>query len=605
MNEDFVITEPEDLQGSRLPYNYLPGAFRATVNLARDEFTPGRIVFVLSKDNETPRSGLEYHVASAKTLAVPNDLFDFLKKREFSDEDIRRRCFLGPTTTLDETEFDQPLSLAFGRLETASLERFDQFVVLIDIGIAFWNRRFQALDGCNFQAMRYLDFDETSPGRSSFSGLTDKEIEDYCKIAQGLGGSEAVVAALGTRFPTSYFGAGGGALPDTLWHGTAMADLMAGMPDGAQSKTALFGIELPMVVLRDADGDNLTAVLTLLIEAALEMTANHATKPLTIVLPWGFSAGLQDGTHPAAMAIQNALLSQRNRKVELLVSAGNQLQDRCCARLKPSASQDAASVYWELPPDDFSENTAEFIVTPPQSANVAFHQTVRLKLPNRRPYVIVIKENQRVFIVQFGQVIGVLVRYIDEGSTRRLRLTLGQTGWQSPGQIPCPSGKVQMSFDAKDDVALWNLRDDRDPMFDHAMPRRPSAFFDLAYRERDGLGNFILDDSAGSSVVRSGTVSVLATAEINPALPQSANLAVVAVQANEVTIYQREQQSFYSGRRSDGKALATSEVVDRDRQGSGVLAAANGGPQRIHVGGTSAAVALHARRVLGLPDYEL
>ena len=48
---------------------------------------------------------------------------------------------------------------------------------------------------------------------------------------------------------------------------------MAGMPVDAPDSTVLMGIELPLQVLRDSDGDNLSTVLGLLVEGAIAMTA--------------------------------------------------------------------------------------------------------------------------------------------------------------------------------------------------------------------------------------------------------------------------------------------------------------------------------------------
>ena len=189
-----------------------------------------------------------------------------------------------------------------------------------------------------------------------------------------------------------------------------------------------------------------------------------------------------------------------------------------------------------------------------------------------------------------------------------MRLSLAPTGWQCPGILPCPSGDWTVSFARKDDVSLWILRDDRDFMLDGPLPRRASAFFDQAYEVRDPLGSYFLIDDPGSAVVRSGTISVLATAKVKgPALVPNRTVCdrVVAVQANEQMIGLPERQAFYSGRRVDGLAIEKTALVDWGRSGSGVQVAANGTQQRTRMTGTSAAVAMYGRHHLGIPPDAL
>jgi hypothetical protein len=589
MNDDLAISDPVPVVGSFLPYNYLPAAFRQLVS---PEDNINRIIFILTGSSEQPRARIQYHIVSAKTLSEPDALAKFLSARGFSDNDAFRRCFLGPPTQLEETSPEDAPTLAFDRIKLADPEEFEQVAVIIDIGIAFWNQRFRAAKGSRFRAMRYLDFGAFAAGQSPFEGLGEADIDALCTLSDTPDGSAKVVAALGQQFPGSYFGRGGGAVPDTMWHGTATADLMAGLAPGTEDRTALFGIEVPMAVLRDADGDNLTTVLTLLIEAALEMTADLADKPLIIMMPWGFSAGPQDGTHPAAEAIQLALAARGGRKVTLLLPAGNHLQDRCCAHLLPSDRPKREEVVWHLPPDDFSQNTVEMLVTPSVPPAPSGVQTVRISPPFGASFVVAIKEGHQAVIWRGGQIIGILLRFRDIASGPRLRLTFAPTGWRVPGRRPTPAGNWTLSFSRTDDVSIWVLRDDRDRMLDGPFPRRASFFDDLAYRERDALGDYVLTDDPGAVVVRSGTVSVLATT----AAPRA-----VAVQANEQFITRAEAQAWYSGRRGDGAAIATTEIVDSERRGSGVLASANGTWQRERITGTSAGVALHARRLLGLP----
>lgn len=589
MNGDLTISDPQPVAASLLPYNYLPAAF---ANLAAPNEAPNRIVFQLPAETDEPRNGIRYHVASGKKLSSHEELTTYLNQRNFSDADTFERCIIGPPTQLAETGAEDALTLNFGQLHLNSAQSYDQVAVIIDIGIAFWNDRFRMGAGSRFKAMRYLDFDAYLVGQNPFDGLEEADIAKLCSDADEPNGVSHVVAELGKRFPDSYFAPHGAAVPDALWHGTATADLMAGLPRDTPDKTALFGIELPMAVLRDADGDNLTYVLTLLVEAALEMTLPFKDKPLLIMLPWGFSAGQQDGSHPAAKAIQKALVAGRQRDVKLLVPAGNQLQDRCCAQLAPSHSPEPRQAIWHLPPDDFSQNTLEVFVSPSVPAAPSGVQAIRISPPFGANFVIAIKENHFAFIWRDGQLIGMLLRGRDLASGPHLRLTFAATGWRNAGPLPTPAGNWTLSFARTDAVSLWVLRDDRDRMLDKALPRRASWLSDLAYKEKDALGTFNLADDLGSTVVRSGTMSVLATAP-----------AVVAVQANELMIGQPSRQAFYSGRMANGVALAVTAIVDKDLQASGITVAINGSRQQARFTGSSAAVAIHARRQLGLPPH--
>ena len=609
MTDEMTIRDPEAFTGSLLPYNYLPAAFSQLAALDTPPDKPGRIVFLLPDPDENPRAGIQYHVVPGNVLGIPDALALFLADRRFSDADTFKRCILGPPTMLDKTEVGKPISLNFDRLKFADADAFDQVAVVIDIGIAFWNDRFRTGTPTNpssrFKAMRYLNFDALLSGKAPFGGLSEPEIADYCRLSDQPGGSDIVAAQIGRQFPDCYFDLGGGGVPDALWHGTATSDLMAGLAPYTPNKTALFGIELPMSVLRDADGDNLTLVLALLIEAAVEMTADFADKPLTILLAWGFSAGLQDGSHPAAATIQDVLSAQVDRKITLLVPAGNQLQDRCCAHLTPSTTPVPKQIIWQVPPDDFSINTVEFFVKAPVPTGV---QALRISPPAGAGFVIAIKENHWAAILRAGQIVGILARFPDVGSNARLRLSLAPTGWQFPALLPCPSGDWTVSFARNDDVSLWILRDDRDFMLDGPLPRRASAFFDEAYVERDPRGSYFLTDDPGSAVVRSGTVSVLATAKVKgpvKVLGKPIGNKVVAIQANEQMIGLPERQAFYSGRRVDGLAIEKTVLVDWGRPASGVQVAANGTEQRTRMTGTSAAVAMYGRHHLGIPPDAL
>lgn len=591
MTDDLVFEEPVDMEGSLLPYNYLPAAF----DVLSDAPNPmNRVVMVLQGKNSERRSAAEYHIVSQDTLRESHNIAGqmnnfalYLGARGINQEIAYRQCFLGPPSFLPETSVEDARKLVFDPLEIANAEPVTHVAVIIDIGTAFWNQAFRSDTGPRFKAMRYLDFD-AGPGTPPLQALTETEIQTICGYADQPGGQDRIVAELGTRFPGSYFGVEGGAEPGTLWHGSAMADLMAGLPKEAPDTTVLMGIELPMAVLRDADGDSLTAVLATLVEGALQMTMPFAGKPLVIALPWGFCAGPQDGSHPAALAIEKVLALHTGRDVKLLVAMGNQLQDQCAAHILPSdPAEPENAVIWQLPPDDFSNNTLEFSIA--ANGPVA-RQTVRITAPSGQTVVILLRDSKRVLIRRDGVVIGTILRFKDTPTGPRLRLTFAPTGWMPQSTRPTPAGDWVVSFHHADEVRIWVLRDDRDPALDKALPRRPSRLADPNYRMRDEHDQYRMSDDPDCAVVRSGTASVLATAG-----------TAIAVQADETLGGGTGQLSWYSGTRVSRAPAEARATVDQGRHSAGVLAAANGSAQMTRVSGTSAAVALVARSLLSLP----
>ena len=108
-----------------------------------------------------------------------------------------------------------------------------------------------------------------------------------------------------------------------------------------------------------------------------------------------------------------------------------------------------------------------------------------------------------------------------------------------------------------------------------------------------------MGDDPESAVLRSGTLSVLATAA-ESVLATAADPRIDVVQANQRYGKGTEIQAAYSGRRQNGMDLTVSKLVDDGWPGRGAAAAANGGQRRVRMSGTSAAAGLRARTILGL-----
>ena len=394
-----------------------------------------------------------------------------------------------------------------------------------------------------------------------------------------------MVNHLGGRFPNSVFGKAANPNPEGFWHGTAVADLAAGAAPGEADNVALFGIELPRAVVADYSGEQLTNVLAALLPAAVGMTSDFVNIPVTIVLPLGFPGGPQDGSHPAAEAIRSFLQATTSSDLKIVIPAGNHLQDRCHARLDTKGSRNM--VCWDLPPDDFSANELEIFgkAGEPlrlQVAGPGQDQVVEASLPS---------PGFRLIVRKRGVTIGRLIRLSDRNGRSRARFILSQTATDASGLTSTPCGRWVLRSDGPDKLDFWLFRDDRDPMADRSHPRRPSRFFSAGYVLRDPLGAPPLGDDPESAVLRSGTLSVLATA---------ADPRIDVVQANQRYGKGTEIQAAYSGRRQNGMDLTVSKLVDDGWPGRGAVAAANGGQRRVRMSGTSAAAGLRARTILGL-----
>ena len=609
MRGDVSFSDPHDLPEALapfLPYNYLPAAFAA---ISGDPSARNRLLIVLPIPGEL-RTSPRYTIIDVKTLAKPLLTAQFVSALDGIPNPLGEvRIFLGPEVDVTP-EMPLPPSNALIGINAAPLgemaqDSFDVAVVIIDAGLAFWNRRFRAIAGPRFQEIRFLDIQRPDFGLGTANLLNAGQIAGLCNVAD-TGGSAAVMDVLGQWFPNSYYGMAGSADVDALWHGTAVADLAAGSEPGlagAMDRVALFGIELPVSVLRDADGDALTAVLTILVDQVIEITKAISDKHVVVALPFGFVGGPQDGTHLAAKTIDDILTSHPDRagRISFLVPAGNHLQDRCRARLPESqAGVSVLPVDWQIAPDDFSTNQIEILIDNVDPADG--RASLRIAPPGSAAVqAIGLKAGQCQQITLDGAIVGLLLRHANVAMPppqtdlrARLRLCLGPTGYGPGGMTPAPFGRWRLSTLSVQPVDLWVLRDDRDSVGDQAFPRRMSWLDDPLYEDTAQNGAPVLVNPPGSLVRRSGTLSVLATATSPP---------VRAVQADERLGVGPKTPAFYSGSPEPvGAALVlamarmamTGMLVDDGTPLRGVMVAANGTERRMRFSGTSAAVGLAA-----------
>jgi hypothetical protein len=557
-----------------LPWNYLEAAMPQMIGQGTEQ---ARLVLVLPNAEQKAF----YAVIDAQTLSEPGETADYIAGLDIPGVDPNdpvSRCFIGPETTQKPLEpgTDDPRSFEiiaepWEPIKNAAIR---EVVVVIDAGIAFWNQRFRGQGGSRFLGMRYLDFNLPNAGQSNLLG--EREIADHCDLAN-TEGNAAVVQKLGAAFPNSVFGKASNPDPDAFWHGTAIADLAAGADLGDADDIALFGLELPRAIIADYSGHGLSVWLALILPAAIKMTERFQEKPLTIVMPLGFPGGPQDGSHPAAESINRVMAGAGRENVRLVLPAGNQLQDRCHARL--SGGGQPGLVQWDLPPDDYSTNLVEFFGPAAQPVTL----TIMGRSQTTATAVTMDQFSYR-FAECDGQKIGVLLRGRDAQGWSHTGLALWQTA-VTRNSNGTPFGRWTLS--SATDMDLWLARDDRDPVADRGRPRRPSWFWDAAYTLRDANGALPQADDPGSAIKRTGTLSALAT-----------STTAEAVQASERLGSGGPQPAGYSSRRDDGQPLPVKALVDDGRPGRGVMAAANGGARRLRVSGTSAAAGLRVRQLV-------
>ena len=582
MNDDLRIElPPEDELTPILPYNYFPAALSA-ISASHD--AQNRHLLVLPDAYIEPQNDTLSYVVSAATMREPAMMAAFLATLEpgLNPALANQSCFLGPTTALTET--NQPRVQTLTQTARVDDAPYARVVVVIDHGIAFWNRAFRSAGTTRFLEIQYLDFDKGNPNAALPVGrLTQADLTGLCGEADLRNGEAAVLDVLKKKFPRSFYASYPPPDVDGLWHGTAIADIAAPFDGG---RTALFGVELPDAALRDWGGDTMKYVLPTALQAALKMTSTLDHLPLVIVLPFAFTAGPHDGSHPVAQYIKTELdKANLSRVVSLVLPAGNHLQDQCTAFLPPAGhGPGAPAISWHVPPDDFSPNTVEIIIE-----NVALdvnRPRIDITASNGSTVQAELLPNKVAPLWTGSDLIAVLVRLDDIGGNGRYRLSTTPTGWLKGNRQPAPFGTWQISVATTQPTTLWVLRDERDMASDMARPNRGSYFTDPKYRDRDPNGAYFREDKPVSSIRRSGTGSVLATAS-----------GPETVEALEKLGPNAAQVACYSGRDIAGSGFTRSVLVDDGYEGRGMNAVGNGTGRVFRVSGTSAATARAARDI--------
>lgn len=570
MTYELRIGEIVNIPG--LPLNYMPAALAARRG---EPNAPARVVMELRNwiagQERDEAMAVTFFVAHADTQSDPSAMVEFVSRREPAGDGP---FYLGPPSGLtprqNEYSINFPMTLARTSIELPNPS--PKSVAIIDLGIAFWNPAFRdAQHQPLFRSVTQIDFD--AQGNSTVGRLPVTSISSLCQDADNFG-QTLVIQKLAAAFTGSLFAAEPD--PDAFRHGTAVADIASG--PGIKTED-MFAIELPYLALTDYGGDTLQLVLHLALSVAVFQALHDVSKPLVIVLPFGFPGGPQDGSHPVARVV-DGIIAFANlifpNGVHLILPAGNHLQDRCHAVLTPILAGPPPSIIWRIAPDDFSPNCVEICL---YQSNIP---AVTLTSPDGQSATFSLDSNDYADIICGQDIIGGVHRWPDLYGWTKLRITLAPTAWRPGCPAPAPFGDWKLHVSAKVDAQLWILRDDTNHVAQQGAPHRPSVFFDPEYRERNDNGDYCLDDSTSGKLRRSGTASLLTSAQHQ-----------TTAQANE-RIGGIDRPAFYSGRAS-GVEIFQSARVDDGWELRGVEALGNGTARIFSFSGTSAAAAILAR----------
>lgn len=579
---------PAGVELPHLPLNYMPAGLAAL----RGEDTNNRLGIPLVLSGEK----IVFANFPAKLIKDPSALNDEIGRNSTYSPG---KIVLGPpalnlpfNTAQTILEFPEPIDFVGSKRRA---------VVIIDVGIAFWNDRFLTSQGeSRFHDVQYLDHGKViiRPGKAPFGApkitrwrrfalerIGSDDRKAIIDTASNSFGNQVAIRKLKDKFPRSFFGTD--PAPDGFWHGTAVADLAAGGDDD----TLLFGVELPQAALVDYGGDTLQAVLPAAFGAALRMT-EKLHLPTIVVLAFACPAGPHDGTHPVAGLITDFVgkLKARDIRNELVLPAGNHLQDRCCAQLPKSVDHNSTPfITWSLAPNDNSPNTVEICVEHGEWKQITLQGpgtsllTIDNAVPsNDKPFRL--QAEHFASIILEGEIIGGIHHLPTNNGKAKLRLSLAHTKYRPGGKTPVPAGDWTIGVRAGSAVNLWILRDDRDDT-----GRTPSMFSDPAYRERNSDGTYVVNDIDGSKIRRAGTASIYTTA--GQVFPVSA--------AESLDGGPNSHAAPYSGKTFDlGLDFNFPQLVDVGESFAGQPAVHNGTSVIMErFTGTSAAAAMAARHL--------
>lgn len=496
--------------------------------------------------------------------------------------------------------------------DTGSLRNSGVAFGLIDTGIPFWKNDLGGKEsGAYFQSIGFLQFHPSPMDNNDtflFSEIKQTEIEKFS--TKDLDENERF-ECLGKRFPGSIYGGsddGATLQPSDFSHGCAMASILYQSSDMAS--TPIFGIELPKEAIIDSSGETLGFVCAYSIKMLVKLaTQNSKINHLVIVLPYGFTGGPHDGSHPIAKSIESALaIPDPSTRISLVLPTGNHLQSQSHAVIKatyPEQETEPLSVI--IPPDDYSDNKFDLVTkafTPP---------ILILRNPNGEKFTVCfdkglddLKRNNLWYAKDEMLAVNLQIHDLeicdgDDGANPigrapmqfKYQIIIGKTAI-SPDFLPGTAGEWTISLESSDGRPLpasscWILRDDMPIAADRMLPRRQAVFVDEEYKTSNEEGLPITNDSENASCIkREGTASVMTT--INPATP---NIYRVGAAAPGATCPTRANYSGAMIGRDEDDLMR----VDPEQADEGTEATINALGDIARVSGTSVAAALKAREL--------
>lgn len=472
----------------------------------------------------------------------------------------------------------------------------DVEIGIIDAGIAFWNPAF--VDRASDTSCRFASFGALKLRDKQFIGgaLTPVEIARYCASPDATNRQ-----ALANKYPQSVYGDGARwplVRPQGLAHGTAMTELVM---TTAPKTARLHGMELPVSVLRDLSGGQMTAIMEVAVRAMVEQVRERRNQidklgdtgfRLVILMAFGFTGGPLDGTADVLKGLEQALTDYETLgiDIELVLPIGNQLQDQLHARLPKGQN-----VGWRILPDDHSANTVEIISPKGQRG---------LKLaPPGADFVDIPDTLGLARIEMAGTPIGGLWSEDIDGERVRTRIALVPTATTRP-QVPvAPFGKWRIGSDVSE-ADLWILRDETGFEADPFQPSRASWFEDRLYSPTDNIGMPAHDDIAKrpgdplSVIRRDGSASLLASSG-HPRVHVVTAVLADQQPAPYSSQLPKGQTADHMMSLSDAKPLGALYDLQPVGPFVGRAVLGNAGPDRFRAAGTSLAAARMTGKLAG------
>lgn len=580
-----LVVEEQHFSGD-LPDNYLPvalGYLTGRETRSRLILEPGNLTLI---------------PATAETLANPCEMAN--KTR---DPDV----FIGPFTEANR-------SLNLNEIPGA-FESSNPIVVVVDIGIAFWDPSFTRNGAPLFDTVLSMDFDAPENGQNLVTKVWLRETEEgdrfFAKVENAYAsvGNAAAIDCLAGLMPGSVYARKGwrptlGA--SDFAHGTAMASLIVNgdlsmgvqeMTDDGQrtganhhpSDLRMIAFELPAEAYFDRAGHALRAIIPAVVRQIAMLVDGHQG-PVHIVLPYAFTRGpvplsLDLGTVEFPWIDQvETELSDAGPDIKLWLPSGNFLQEQLSGELS-----DDMTICWSIPADDASPNTVSFFWR--------CHAAVPVRLSIQSPHGV-IEINGAVpgkfFQIKDGDNVIGAAYTTQKNGTGRLRLSLAPT---KVGQHGAKPGLYQLALDtgkAGTGIRAMIDRDDLPALMALGLSSPQSFFVDPGYARRDALGRFHLTDPTpcSSPIRRDGTASYLS-------LGERKNRMAVAATVKSPVEPTGERHADYA---SFIPAFASQSNLTAMQLGTfatpGVTVRSNGAGRFDRISGTSLAVALAVRAAL-------